>query len=107
MSHVSYHSGACIPFLQELSREAHAHGAMLVVDATQSLGRMPVPVEGVDFLVASPYKWLLGVHGLGVAYLAPLARGRISEGTLGGTPSIAFSPPIVWNATPPSRARDG
>ncbi len=83
VSHVSYHSGVCIPFLQELSREAHAHGAMLVVDATQSLGRMPVPVEGVDFLVASPYKWLLGVHGLGVAYLSPMARGRISEGTLG------------------------
>ena len=84
VSHVSLTiAGVCIPFLQELSREAHAHGAMLVVDATQSLGRMPVPVEGVDFLVASPYKWLLGAHGLGVAYLSPMARGRISEGTLG------------------------
>jgi cysteine desulfurase/selenocysteine lyase len=83
VSHVSYHTGVCIPFLRELSNAAHAQGAMLVVDATQSLGRMPAPVEGVDFLVASTYKWLLGVHGLGVAYLAPFARERISEGTLG------------------------
>jgi cysteine desulfurase / selenocysteine lyase len=83
VSHVSYKTGARIPFLRELSTAAHAQDAMLVVDATQSLGRMPVPVEGVDFLVASTYKWLLGVHGLGVAYLAPSARARISEGAVG------------------------
>ena len=83
VSHVSYDSGTRIPFLPELSSAAHAHGAMLVVDATQSLGRLPVPVEGVDFLVASTYKWLLGVHGLGVAYLAPAAHSRISEGAVG------------------------
>lgn len=83
VSHVSYKSGARIPFLRELSSAAHAQGAMLVVDATQSLGRLPVPVEGVDFLVASTYKWLLGVHGLGLAYLAPSARARMSEGAVG------------------------
>ena len=88
MSHVSYHSGVCIPFLQELSREAHAHGAMLVVDATQSLGRMPVPVEGVDFLVASTYKWLLGVHGLGVAYLSPIG----TQPHLGGNARVVLRP---------------
>jgi cysteine desulfurase/selenocysteine lyase len=83
VSHVSYLSGARIPFLRELSSLAHSQDAMLVVDATQSLGRVPVPIEGIDFLVASAYKWLLGVHGLSVAYLAPWARERISEGTVG------------------------
>ena len=83
VSHVSYKSGAAIPFLQQLSKAAHAQDAFLVVDATQSLGRLPVPVEGVDFLVASTYKWLLGLHGLGVAYLAPAARARLGEGALG------------------------
>lgn len=83
VSHVSYHTGARFPFLSELSAAAHAHNALLVVDATQSLGRLPVPVQGVDFLVASAYKWLLGVHGLSVAYLAPQTRERISQGTLG------------------------
>ena len=83
ISHVSYKTGTRIPFLRELSGVAHEHGAMLVVDATQSLGRVPVSVAGADFLVASTYKWLLGIHGLAVAYLAPAARERIAEGTLG------------------------
>jgi cysteine desulfurase/selenocysteine lyase len=93
VSHVSYCTGARLPFLSELSALAHARGALLVVDATQSLGRLPVPVEGVDFLVASTYKWLLGVHGLAVAYLAPYARERISEGTAGW-----YSVPDIFSA---------
>jgi len=84
VSHVSYKTGTRIPFLPELSALAHEHDAMLVVDATQSLGRVPVSVAGVaDFVVASTYKWLLGVHGLGVTYLDPAARERIGDGVLG------------------------
>jgi selenocysteine lyase/cysteine desulfurase len=83
VSHVSYKTGTRIPFLPELSDIAHQFGAMLVVDATQSLGRVPVPVHVADFLVASTYKWLLGIHGLAVAYLAPPARERITDGALG------------------------
>ncbi len=83
VSHVSYKSGTRIPFLLELSALAHRRGAMLVVDATQSLGRLPVTLEAADFLVASTYKWLLGIHGLAVAYLAPRARERMVEGALG------------------------
>ncbi len=82
-SHVSYKTGMRMPFVRELSEAAHAHGALLALDATQSLGRIPVPLEGVDILVASTYKWLLGVHGLGVVYLAPPARERIGDGAVG------------------------
>ena len=83
VSHVSYKTGTRIPFLPQLSALAHEHDAMLVVDATQSLGRVPVSVAGADFVVASTYKWLLGVHGLGVTYLDPAARERIGDGVLG------------------------
>jgi selenocysteine lyase/cysteine desulfurase len=62
---------------------AHRYGALLAVDATQSLGRLPVCLEEVDFLVASSYKWLLGVHGLAVAWLSPAARDRLTPGSLG------------------------
>jgi cysteine desulfurase/selenocysteine lyase len=82
-SHVSYKTGTCIPFLADLGRLAHRHGALLAVDATQSLGRVPVCLDEVDFLVASSYKWLLGVHGLGVAWLSGAARDRLSPGALG------------------------
>lgn len=83
VSQVSYKTGTQIPFLRELSEEAHRRGALLCVDATQALGRVPVSVEGVDFLVASTYKWLLGSHGLAVVYAAPALRERLSAATAG------------------------
>ena len=48
-------------------------GAALVVDATQSLGAMPLDLAAVrpDFLVAATYKWLLGPYTLGFLYVAP------------------------------------
>jgi cysteine desulfurase/selenocysteine lyase len=83
VSQVSYKSGTQIPFLQELAEEAHRRGALLCVDATQALGRVPVSVEGIDFLVSSSYKWLLGSHGLAVVYAAPALRERLSASTAG------------------------
>ncbi len=83
ISHVSYRTGTRISFLRELADAAHSAGALLVLDATQSLGRLPVALEGIDFLVASGYKWLLGIHGVSVAYLSPSARDRLSPGSLG------------------------
>ena len=45
----------------------------LVVDATQSLGALPLDVGAVqpDFLVCPGYKWLLGPYSLGYLYVAP------------------------------------
>lgn len=46
--------------------------AVLVVDATQSLGAMLFPLDEVkpDFLVAAGYKWLLCPYGFGLLYVA-------------------------------------
>ncbi|HVB96895.1 MAG TPA: aminotransferase class V-fold PLP-dependent enzyme [Chloroflexota bacterium] len=41
-------------------------GARLLVDATHALGVVPVDANLCDFLVSSCYKWLLGVHGVGI-----------------------------------------
>jgi cysteine desulfurase / selenocysteine lyase len=93
VSQVSYKTGTQIPFLLELSREVHRAGALLVVDATQALGRVPVTVEGVDFLVASSYKWLLGVHGLGLVYCAPHLLKDLTPGAAGWySVTDAFAP---------------
>ena len=83
VSQVSYKSGTQIPFLRELSQEVHRRGALLCVDATQALGRVPVSVEGIDFLVSSSYKWLLGSHGLAVVYVAPALREHLTASTAG------------------------
>ena len=51
-------------------------GAALVVDATQSLGAMPLDLGAVrpDFLVAAGYKWLLCPYSVGFLYVAPHRR---------------------------------
>jgi len=48
-------------------------GAALVVDATQSIGALPLDLQAVqpDFLVCSGYKWLLCPYGLSFLYAAP------------------------------------
>jgi cysteine desulfurase/selenocysteine lyase len=50
-----------------LSAAAHAAGALLLLDAAQCVGAMPIRVAdlGADFLVASGYKWLLSPYGTG------------------------------------------
>jgi kynureninase len=67
-SHVYFQSGE-IQDVAALARLAHARGALLFVDAYQSVGQLPVDVRAldVDFLVAGGLKWLLG--GPGIAYL--------------------------------------
>jgi selenocysteine lyase/cysteine desulfurase len=48
-------------------------GAAFVLDATQSLGAMPLDVAALrpDVVVAAGYKWLLGPMSLGYLYLDP------------------------------------
>jgi selenocysteine lyase/cysteine desulfurase len=52
-------------------------GAALVVDASQSLGAVPIDLAAVrpDFLVAVGYKWLLGPYSLGYLYVDESRRG--------------------------------
>lgn len=83
VSEVSYKTGTRFHFLPALARLAHEAGACLCVDSTQSLGRIPVSIVGVDYLVASGYKWLLAPHGLGLVYLSPALRDRLSPGAVG------------------------
>jgi len=71
LSLVSYKTGAYLPGIQKISIAAKKVGAIVCVDATQALGRCPVPLNGVDYLVSSSFKWLLGPHGLGIVYIAP------------------------------------
>ena len=88
VSYVQYSTGYRF-VLRELADLAHAHGALLAVDATQAAGMAPVDVvaDDIDVLVAGGYKWLCGPFGAAVAWLRPELRG-------------AFDPPFVgWRST--------
>ncbi|MFL6037650.1 MAG: aminotransferase class V-fold PLP-dependent enzyme [Gaiellaceae bacterium] len=69
ITHVCYRNGAMVdvPKVVEL---AHERGALVLLDAFQSVGSLPVDVQalGVDFLGAGVLKYLLGSAGLGFFY---------------------------------------
>jgi len=69
ITHVCYRNGAMVdvPRIVEL---AHERGALVLLDAFQSIGSLPVDVKelGVDFLGAGVLKYLLGSAGLGFFY---------------------------------------
>jgi selenocysteine lyase/cysteine desulfurase len=48
--------------------------ALVVVDATQAVGWLPIDVAGVDALVSSTYKWLMSPRGATFGYLSPRLR---------------------------------
>ncbi len=60
-----------------------ATGARICLDATQAVGAFPVDLEGVDYLVAHAYKWLLCPRGLGFFYVSPERRAEVEPWTAG------------------------
>jgi selenocysteine lyase/cysteine desulfurase len=69
ITHVCYRNGAMVdvPAVVEL---AHERGALVLLDAFQSVGSLPVDVAelDLDFLGAGVLKYLLGSAGLGFFY---------------------------------------
>ena len=79
-SHASYVSGARID-PEALHARAARVGAAFILDATQSLGVLPVDANSADAIVASSYKWVLGPHGIGIVHLTnPDAFGHTAAG---------------------------
>jgi selenocysteine lyase/cysteine desulfurase len=69
LTHVSYRTGSMLDAIR-VARLAHDHGALVLLDAYQSVGSLPLDVRAleVDFLAAGALKYLLGSAGLGFFY---------------------------------------
>ncbi|MGH8201701.1 MAG: aminotransferase class V-fold PLP-dependent enzyme [Steroidobacteraceae bacterium] len=65
--------------LTRIARRAREVGALLVVDATQSVGGRPFKIAEIepDVVTFSGYKWLLGPIGVAYFYLAPALRNLV------------------------------
>lgn len=88
ISHIQYLTGHLLD-LGELAALAHENGAVLIIDATQSAGQVPIDVttSGVDVLITGTYKWLCSTFGASVCFIRP---GLLE----------AFRPPFVgWRST--------
>jgi cysteine desulfurase/selenocysteine lyase len=78
VSWVAFHNGWVYP-LEEIGRFCRERGILLIVDAIQGLGALPMDVarENVDVLVADGHKWLLGAEACAVFFVAESARERV------------------------------
>lgn len=73
VSLVSFYNGFMVP-LPEVVEAVRKHSpALLAVDVTQALGRVPLRLDGVDWVVSSTHKWILSSHGGGLVGV-PAAR---------------------------------
>jgi cysteine desulfurase / selenocysteine lyase len=65
-----------------ISKACHAQGALLLLDASQACGAVPINVQtmGIDFLVAAGYKYLLGPFGTGFFWARPEEVAKMRPG---------------------------
>jgi cysteine desulfurase/selenocysteine lyase len=82
LPHASNVLGTALP-VAEMARRAHAAGALVLVDAAQSAGHLPIDVEamGIDLLAFTGHKGLLGPQGTGGLFVRP---GVEVDATLAG-----------------------
>lgn len=83
LSQVEYGGGQLYD-LATVSKAAHKQGAVLIVDATQSAGQVPIDVQsmGIDAIACSTYKWLCGPFGAGIMYISPELQ-KLNPGIVG------------------------
>jgi len=72
VTHVLYKTGE-IQHVEAIVAAAHEHGALVVLDAYQSAGAVPLDVTAldVDFAVGGSVKWLCGGPGAAWLYVRP------------------------------------
>jgi selenocysteine lyase/cysteine desulfurase len=77
VTHVCFRNGSRLD-VEAVARLAHERGALVLVDAFQTVGSLPVDVRalGCDFLAAGVLKYLLGSAGLAFFY----CRRELVEG---------------------------
>jgi cysteine desulfurase/selenocysteine lyase len=78
VSWVAFHNGWVFP-IAEIGALCRQRGILLVVDAIQGLGVLPLDVarERVDVLCADGHKWLYACEGGAVFYVREEARDRV------------------------------
>jgi len=78
VSLVRYDDGSLLD-APRLAAACHAQGALLLLDASQCCGALPVNVRelGADFLVCAGYKWLLSPFGTGFFWIKRELLGAV------------------------------
>ncbi len=73
LSHILWNTGQVLP-LTEIAQACQEFSASVLVDAAQSVGVLPLNLEGVDFYAFTGHKWCCGPAGVGGLYVSPSAQ---------------------------------
>ena len=97
--HASFTSGATVD-LSRLVARAHQVGALVVVDAFQTVGVVPLDVTalGVDIVIGGSHKWLCGA-GTAFLYVRPDLVPLLTPAATGwqaGDRALTFRPSSGW-----------
>lgn len=103
VSHASFATGALLD-IASIARHAHAAGALVIADAYQTVGAMPVDVGelDVDFLLGGAHKWLCGSIESAFLYIRPSllpAMRPAATGWMAGETPLTFERPTGWAPT--------
>ncbi|MCE9561594.1 MAG: aminotransferase class V-fold PLP-dependent enzyme [Planctomycetes bacterium] len=79
VSLVSFFNGFRITLPEVVAAVRKHSSALLAVDVTQALGRIPLDLAGADLIVSSTHKWILASHGGG---LVGVPSARAAEWTV-------------------------
>ena len=88
LTHASNVTGTILP-IGEAGRVAHEHGLVLIVDAAQTAGVLPIAVDtmGIDLMAFTGHKSLFGPPGTGGLYIRKGLEEQIRPLMTGGTGS--------------------
>jgi cysteine desulfurase family protein len=86
LTHAANALGTLQP-IEKIAGEVRAHGALLLVDAAQTAGVVPIDLRStpIDFLAFPGHKALMGPTGTGALYVGPRVDDRIRPWREGGT----------------------
>jgi selenocysteine lyase/cysteine desulfurase len=92
ISWVAFHTGWIAP-LAQISRLCSDNNTLLIVDAIQGLGVLPMNMRtlGLDAVIADSHKWLLGPEGAGLMATTAELRARLRP-VLSGWRNVLLDP---------------
>ena len=103
INHSSNVTGATLD-LQAITKLAHDKGAVIIVDASQSAGNIPIDITGwdIDLLAFTGHKSLFGMQGIGGLYIKPgIDLKPLKVGGTGVKSEVLFQPegmPLYYEA---------
>lgn len=97
VSHATFETGALLD-VEPIVRRAREVGALVALDAYQSVGIVPIDVD-VDFVLGGAHKWLCGSYESAFLYVRPeLLPGLhpAATGWFASSDPLSFGPPTGW-----------